>query len=200
MTGDYKILITDDDPKIPSAIVENFERQGYHYCFYQSLDGETALRLAREKQPDLILIDWELPGISGLEVVRSLKNDKQTRDILVIMITGVMTSVDHLQTAFDAGVVDFIRKPLEPAEVIARVRSMLMLSKAYSKNLELKNQELMNTTMRLTKNNEFHIKLVEKLKDLDQQISEENASGKQIISSMIHEINLNTKDESWEQF
>jgi DNA-binding response OmpR family regulator len=53
----HKILITDDDPLILSTITESFEKQGYDYYFYQSLDGETALRLAREKKPELILID-----------------------------------------------------------------------------------------------------------------------------------------------
>jgi DNA-binding response OmpR family regulator len=196
----HKILITDDDPRISSTIVESFEKQGYDYYFYQSLDGETALRLAREKKPELILIDWKLPGISGLEVVNSLKNDKATQDILAIMITGVMTSIDNLKSAFDAGVVDFIRKPIEPADLIARVRSMLMLSAAYKKNIDLKNQELMNATMRLTKNNEFHINLVEKLKELDGYISGEQKEEKNIISSIISEINMNTKEESWEQF
>ncbi len=111
-----------------------------------------------------------------------------------------MTSIDNLKSAFDAGVVDFIQKPIEPAELIARVRSMLLLSAAYNKNIELKNQELMNTTMRLTKNNEFHIKLVERLKELDGYVLEDQNEVKKLISSMINEVDLNTRDESWEQF
>ncbi len=121
----HKILITDDDPRTSSTIVESFEKQGYDYYFYQSLDGETALRLAREKKPELILIDWELPGISGLEVVNSLKNDKATQDILAIMITGVMTSIDNLLskspdlTPSEIKLCTFLRLNLRTKEIAA---------------------------------------------------------------------------------
>lgn len=127
----YTILVADDQPSNLETILNFFEESNEPYSVLQAIHGEMACMIARKKQPDLIIMDWEMPVMNGIDAIKKLKNDKQTRDIPVIMASGVMVSSEHLKTALDAGAVDYIRKPIDKVELIARVRSMLELSDSY---------------------------------------------------------------------
>ncbi len=136
-----KILVVDDQPSSLQVIVTFLERTEDNYDIYQALDGEECLRIASEKHPDLIIIDWVMPGISGIDVIKQLKSDKETTDIPVIVCTGLMTSPQDLRTAFEAGAVDYLRKPYDMIELIARVRSVISLADSY-KEIKLQRDEL----------------------------------------------------------
>ena len=135
-----KILVVDDQPSSLQVIVTFLERTEDNYDIYQALDGEECLRIASEKHPDLIIIDWVMPGISGIDVIKQLKSDKETTDIPVIVCTGLMTSPQDLRTAFEAGAVDYLRKPYDMIELIARVRSVISLADSY-KEIKLQRDE-----------------------------------------------------------
>jgi PAS domain S-box-containing protein len=124
----YKILIVDDEPENIKAIRNCIAESDELYTLYQALNGELALKIATIEIPDLIITDWEMPGMDGIELIKKLKQDEITSEIPVIMCTGVMTSSENLFAALRAGAVDYIRKPIDKIELIARVKSMLELS------------------------------------------------------------------------
>jgi CheY-like chemotaxis protein len=151
----YKILIVDDEPDNIRAIRNCIERMGEFYTLYQALNGELALKIAIAEMPDLIITDWEMPGMDGIELIKDLKLNKITADIPVIMCTGVMTSSENLHTALNAGAVDYIRKPIDQIELIARVKSMLELSNS--------RKELHQKYILIKQSNQFIQTLVESI-------------------------------------
>ena len=107
-------------------------------------NGEMGIRRAQFAPPDLILLDVMMPGIDGFETCRRLKADETTRDVPIIFIT-VMKDVESKLKGFEAGGVDYVTKPIEEREVLARVRTHLELQRA-RKTLELYNRQLLETS------------------------------------------------------
>ena len=124
----YKILIVDDEPDNIRVIRNCITGANEPYTLFQALKGELAVKIAEAEIPDLIITDWEMPGMDGIELIKILKQNKNTSEIPIIMCTGVMTSSENLYTALMAGAVDYVRKPIDTVELIARVKSMLELS------------------------------------------------------------------------
>lgn len=118
-----EVLLVDDD----ATVIELLGRAlSGHARLRFARSGPQGLRLAQEQAPDLMLLDVELPGLSGIEVLRQLKRDMQLRHLPVIIITSHRDP--HFETAmFEAGAVDFLAKPLTPLQVLARVQSQLRL-------------------------------------------------------------------------
>lgn len=133
------ILIVDDDHANRQTVYQFLDDK--RTKFMQAADGKTACDLAAQNLPDLIIMDWDMPIMNGLEATKKLKGSEPTRDIPIIMATGAMTSASNLDLAFEAGVIDFLKKPLNPIELQARSRSILALSKSYQKIRE-QNQKL----------------------------------------------------------
>jgi len=129
----YSILLIDDSPVIIMALTEYMKESELSLTILRADNGKIACQLAEEKIPDLIITDWEMPGMDGIETIKALKNNEITKDIPVIMCTGKMTKSENLKTALRAGAVDFIRKPVDKIELIARVNSMLSLSESHQK-------------------------------------------------------------------
>jgi two-component system alkaline phosphatase synthesis response regulator PhoP len=114
-----KVLVVDDDVKTTELVKLYLNRDGYRVI--TAGDGHEALRLARENHPDLIVLDLMLPGISGLEVCRVLRNES---DVPIIMLTALTTDEDRLR-GLDLGADDYVTKPFSPRELAARVRAVL---------------------------------------------------------------------------
>ncbi|MBN1783111.1 response regulator [bacterium] len=146
----YRILIVDDEPENLKSIVHFIEKSGLPYELYQVLNSEAALKIAEVKSPDLVICDWDMPDMNGLELVKHLKASESTREIPVIMFTGVMTTSEHLELALKAGAVDYIRKPLDQIELLARIRTVLELSDSF-KQLKEHEQKLMRQNRLLEK-------------------------------------------------
>jgi signal transduction histidine kinase len=121
------ILIVDDQRENLDAILGYLKKANGKYKFLQATDGKMALKVALKRQPDLIIMDWEMPEMNGYEALLELKKDKITEDIPVIMATG-RTEPEDLQKAFDAGASDYIRKPVEELELFARVNTCLSIN------------------------------------------------------------------------
>lgn len=123
-TATLKILIVDDTPvnlQLLMGILQTKE-----YDVYPASDGELALRLAQDSQPDLILLDIKMPGMDGFSVCEHLKADERTRDIPVIFISA-LDEVEDKVKSFQVGGVDYITKPVRAREVLARVKTHLTL-------------------------------------------------------------------------
>ena len=131
------ILIIDDSPT-NIQILSEFLDDDYHVYF--ATNGEKGLELARNKKPDLILLDIMMPGMDGYQVCMQLKSAEATRQIPVIFITA-MSSIDEEARGLEIGAIDYITKPISPPVVRIRVRNHLEL-KRHSDMLKLLGEEL----------------------------------------------------------
>ncbi|MDB5440084.1 MAG: hypothetical protein JWM33_2511, partial [Caulobacteraceae bacterium] len=135
------ILIVDDNPLNLSVVVDHLEEQGYQVIVAQG--GEEALKRAEFVRPDLILLDVMMPGIDGFETCRRLKAQAATRSIPVIFMTALSDIHDKV-AAFSAGGVDYVSKPFQVQELLARVATHLTLRGAQrrlaAQNLELQEE------------------------------------------------------------
>jgi two-component system phosphate regulon response regulator PhoB len=117
-----QILVVEDEPGIQELLQLNLSMAGYRVSVANNADE--AVALIRDALPDLVLIDWNMPGRSGVSLVRQLRQDSQTRHIPVIMLTARDDELDKV-TAFDSGVDDYVTKPFRARELIARVQALL---------------------------------------------------------------------------
>ena len=140
------ILIVDDVPQNLTLLTHILTRAGY--MVRVASDGAMALDAARDQAPDLILLDIRMPVMDGFEVCKKIKALDATQDVPVIFISGLHDSADKVQ-GFNVGGVDYITKPIDQAEVLARVRIHLELHGMH-KNLETK---VLQRTAQLQKTN-----------------------------------------------
>ncbi len=116
------ILVVEDEAALVTLLRYNLEREGFRVA--AAPDGEEALLLAREEKPDLVLLDWMLPLLSGIEVCRQLRRLPETRAVPIIMLTARGEEGDKLR-GLDSGADDYITKPFSPSELIARIRAVM---------------------------------------------------------------------------
>ncbi len=132
-----KILLLDDEPEILKIIYEIFEENNLLYKIINFRKAKIALQILEKENPDLIITDWEMPEMDGIEFIKAIKRNKNIADIPIIMCTGAMTSSENLQTALNAGAADFIRKPIDKIELIARTKANLHLAENYNQIKQL---------------------------------------------------------------
>ncbi len=117
-----RVLVIEDEPSQVEILRFNLHQKGFDVCV--AMDGEEGLQAAIEDPPDLILLDWMLPNMSGIEICRKLRRAKQTREIPVIMLTARSEERDKVR-GLDIGADDYITKPYSIKELIARIHSAL---------------------------------------------------------------------------
>lgn len=141
----YTILIADDYSENLAIIAEALTCSGIKHKIIKAINGKVLCELAEKRIPDLIITDWEMPIMDGIEAINYLKSVEATKNIPIIMCTGIMTTSQNLKMALDSGAVDFIKKPIDPIELQSRVYSTLRLSDSYKtireQNLILENQK-----------------------------------------------------------
>ena len=121
MTGKH-ILIVEDEAAIREMVGFALRRSGYSLA--EAGDGQQAQLCMAEQTPDLVLMDWMLPDVSGVELIRRLKNDEFTQQVPVIMLTARSNEDDKVY-GLDAGADDYVTKPFSPKELVARIRALL---------------------------------------------------------------------------
>ncbi len=139
--NEHQILIVDDDNQNLQLLYTYLSLIDPGFSIVKTNRSKKALKLAKSRQPDLIITDWEMPALNGLELLEELKKDEETKDIPVIMLTGIMLASENLKLAFDAGAVDFISKPVRKNELSARVTSVLKLSDSYKEIKKLNDEK-----------------------------------------------------------
>ncbi len=115
----FRALVVEDEPALAALVADYLVRDGFEVA--QAADGETAVRRARELDPDVMVLDIGLPGLDGLEVCRQVRTFS---DCYVVMVTARAEEVDTL-VGLSAGADDYVTKPFSPRELVARVRAML---------------------------------------------------------------------------
>lgn len=121
------ILVVEDEPGILEMLSFSLVRAGFQV--WESPSAEDALRRLEGTLPSLLVLDWMLPGMSGVDLARRLRRDPHTADLPIIMLTARGEETDKLKS-FDAGIDDYVTKPFSPRELVARVRALLRRSGA----------------------------------------------------------------------
>ena len=116
------ILVMEDEDALATLLQYNLEKEGYDVVV--AADGEEGLVQIDERQPDLVLLDWMLPKVSGIEVCRRLRGRPETRNLPVIMLTARGEESDRVR-GLDTGADDYLTKPFSMTELIARIRAVL---------------------------------------------------------------------------
>lgn len=121
-----RILIVEDESAVVTLLRYNLEHAGYEVD--SVMDGEEGMIAVAENPPDLILLDWMLPRLSGVEVCRQLRRRTETKNIPIIMLTARGEEADTVR-GLDAGADDYVTKPFSPAELMARIQALLRRSR-----------------------------------------------------------------------
>ena len=122
MGSSKQILIVDDEASIRQMIAVALEMAGFR-CL-EADNASLALQMIVDNKPDMVLLDWMMPKISGIELARRLRSDQQTAEIPIIMLTA-RDDEDHKVHGLEAGIDDYITKPFSPRELVARLKSVL---------------------------------------------------------------------------
>ncbi|HWJ58359.1 MAG TPA: phosphate regulon transcriptional regulator PhoB [Sphingomicrobium sp.] len=117
-----RLLLVEDDRALADLVTFHFDRAGY--AITRTGDGEEALLLAEEVNPDVVLLDWMVEGISGIEVCRRLRRRPSTANLPIIMLTARGEESDRIR-GFETGADDYVTKPFSPRELVARVAAVL---------------------------------------------------------------------------
>jgi len=117
-----KVLIADDEPNMRRLVRLTLESG--HFEILEAVDGDGALDVARRERPDLIFLDWTMPGVPGVEVCRRLRDDPATTSVPIVMLTARSQPADR-QIARAMGVDDYITKPFSPIALLEKVRDVL---------------------------------------------------------------------------
>ena len=177
---------------------------------------------AIEYKPNLIILDWHMPNMDGLQVLYKLKENSKTKEIPVVMATGIRTESEDLKLALDAGAIDFIRKPVDKVELLARVRGALRLvdyyqrnreqlktihkqekkiieqqAEVYQKELEFKKQELVNNALQILQLMDYTTEMVARLKKLELNIELGEAEK---LNSAIAQFQPDSFELKWSEF
>ena len=160
------ILLVDDNDTNLKVLHQVLEGQGYHLLIARS--GEDALRIARKTYPDLILLDIMMPGIDGYETCARLKADATTRNAVIVFLTALQNTKEKVR-GLSMGAMDFITKPFDPDEIVARVSLQLKIHRR-QKSLLAENQKLAN-------------QLENALRTIPNKLSERTERIKSLISS-----------------
>jgi DNA-binding response OmpR family regulator/DNA-binding CsgD family transcriptional regulator len=209
----HKVLLADDEPQNIKNLLEVLNPETYRV--FVASNGKSAVEQALKHHPDAIIMDWDMPIMTGMEAISVIRAHEEIKDIPIIVATGKMTTVKNLRTALETGANDYIKKPFDPIEIKARINAMVKLSEQQKENLrlqkelmqkklydanremEIKNQALATSKLRLINNSKNYVLLVQKLEKL---FSTTNEEGKQLITKLISEIKANSLCIKWEEF
>ncbi len=117
-----RIMVVEDEDALCALLEYNLKKEGFEVSI--SRNGEEALALLRDDKPDLLLLDWMLPHVSGIEICRQLRARAETRDLPIIMLTARSEEDDRIR-GLDTGADDYLTKPFSMTELFARVRAVL---------------------------------------------------------------------------
>jgi len=175
------ILVIDDEPSNIQLIIDILQNADFECKILSSSNSKLALEIAFSVKPSIIITDWEMPEMTGIELILELDKNENTKEIPVIMASGVKMTPENLKLALDSGAFDFIRKPIDEIELIARINSAIRFVKYYNQKAEsektiskfkeekfqyeidLQKKELLSKTMILLKINQAYEKYKEDL-------------------------------------
>lgn len=177
------ILVVEDDWKNRELIISSIHKDCKLCKLVSASNGDEALTILKSYNVDLVILDLEMPVLDGIETLKKIKNNPNTKETPVIIYTGVLTDTEYLKKTLDLGAVDFLRKPTEPVEIIARISSAIRQKQFAEEKLKLAehnsdleqqilkneinelNNNLKNLMLLLAQKNEVLLKLKELIAD-----------------------------------
>lgn len=144
------VLLVEDEAAQREVLGYNLEAEGFRVA--RAENGEEALMLLNEENPDIVVLDWMLPNVSGIEVCRQIKSRPETRNVPVIMLSARSEEVDRVR-GLETGADDYVVKPYSVVELMARVRAQLRRARPSSVGLQLQYQDIVldSETHRVTR-------------------------------------------------
>ena len=139
-----KVLVVDDQKDNVFVLKDRLQREGYEIL--EAYDGETCIKIAKSENPDIVLLDVMMPGMSGFEVCKVLSTSEKTKLIPIILVTA-LTEAEDLEEGFQVGAFDYIKKPFNRIELIARVKAALRFSESQKVMLEFEKVKTFSATV-----------------------------------------------------
>ena len=170
-----KIFIIEDEPSIIQLVQHNLEKNGF--IVSSSVNGNDGLKELKKFQPDLLLLDWMLPDLSGIEICKNIRKDNSIKNLPVIMLTAKGEEEDKIK-GLDSGVDDYLTKPFSFNELMARIKAVLRRSNpnTVSDNLEFEDLVLDRIEKRVYRDKK--IMIIRMLQyNLDQRCSKKKFKG-----------------------
>ena len=138
-SGQPKVLLVEDEPAQRTVLAYNLEAEGF--AVTQADNGEDAMVLVDEEEPDIIILDWMMPKVSGIEVCRRLKMRPETRGIPIIMLSARAEEVDRIR-GLETGADDYVIKPYSVLELMARARAQLRRVRPSTAGMVLEHEDI----------------------------------------------------------
>lgn len=169
------LLIVDDDKQSLQTLNYYLEKSPETYQILSAINGEVAFKILENRIPELVITDWDMPKMNGLELIQKIRQHKPTKDLPVIVVTGVNISPEHLKQALDVGATDFLAKPVNRIELYARTQAALKMYRALCLVKEQrqiiedqKNRELSSQTIEITQKRHLLSSISEQVQDIAQ--------------------------------
>ncbi len=213
ITQNYKILLADDEPENIKDLFEILNSDRYR--IFVAFNGKSAVEQTVKHLPDAIILDWDMPEMSGIDAIKMIRLTDATKLIPIIVATGKMTTVENLRTALEAGANDYIRKPYDPIEIEARVNSMIRLNLEHQKTIQLEkemmqqeidrikreyeinNQALTTMKIRLISNSKYNTLLINDLQKICASVDE---NIEKMITKIITRLKVKNKSFNWKEY
>ncbi|HAP63354.1 MAG TPA: hypothetical protein DCR93_28925, partial [Cytophagales bacterium] len=168
------LLVVDDEPEIIRLITSTLHMHYPEARLLIATQGKMAIKVATLHLPDVILMDWNMPEMDGLEALYHLLDQPTTREIPIIMLTGHHTESEGLSKALAEGATDYVRKPIDFVELTARVRTALRIRQQHKtienlliEEVQQKNRKLSTTSMLMTEKNDILSEAVEQIQKIE---------------------------------
>lgn len=209
----YRILVVDDDQPTLRMLFKILHADGYDV--YTTSYGGEILELALKYKPSLIITDWDMPGVNGLDIIKAVRDNDATKNIPILMYTGKLTSINDLRTALDVGANDFLRKPADEIEILARVKSQIRYYESLQRVIELEKRvsevkinllsneleesknRLLSTKVKLLNSIRKQESILKKVEELKKVVSERNIV---FIDSLLSEMKSFDIEERWREY
>lgn len=197
---EQEILVVDDSRSSRGLLSDILTGSGYRVR--TAADGAAALALVTEKSPDLILLDVELPDLNGFEVCRRLKSAPERRNVPVLFISSLSATLAKMK-GFEAGGVDFVTKPFDPQEVLARVGthlSLRVLTERLEQTVRLRTEELTEANRRLVGaelERLSHVRFLESLEQVDRAIRQAESLDDMMTDVLDTALAVFSSDRAW---
>lgn len=196
----YTILTVDDSIDCLITIFDIVRKELSNYDILQTNNPNEVINIASEKKLDLIITDWMMPGLTGIELIKQIRNNKETAEVPIIIATGVMLSPDNLREALEIGAVDYIRKPIEPIELIARVQSAVLLKESFDEISKQKDELLTKSAVDLVESHEFIDSIGKEISRIKELLKDDTVTAISRMDRLHQNVHNKLDGKSWYKF